>query len=197
MPENSKDKTISIKEKKTLFDDFVKVEQWDFTYRKREGGESDRIRRIIAGKEDACACLIYHREHKKYLLVEQFRAATTPAYDGWMEEIVAGYVDEGESKNDAVLREIREETGYKPESVSLLHTFYPSPGAFNERVYLYCCQVDESCKVGEGGGVDAHEDLKAVWVSIEEIEEGLRDGRWKDAKTIIALQHAVLTKNRE
>ena len=67
------------------------------------------------------------------VLVEQFRY---PAGETLL-EIPAGKLDPGESPVECALREMVEETGYQPETLTLLSKIYTTPGFSNEVIYLF------------------------------------------------------------
>jgi ADP-ribose pyrophosphatase len=67
------------------------------------------------------------------LLVKQFRKPVEKE----LLEIPAGGIDPGETPEDAVRREMREETGFLPQRVARLGGFYSAPGFCTEYLYLY------------------------------------------------------------
>jgi ADP-ribose pyrophosphatase len=67
------------------------------------------------------------------LLVRQFRTPTGKE----LLEIPAGGIEAGEMPQDAVYREMQEETGYRPQRVERLGGFYSAPGFCTEYLYLY------------------------------------------------------------
>lgn len=69
----------------------------------------------------------------RIVLVRQFR----PAVGTSMIELPAGHVDEGESPETAIQRELREETGYVCESVVYLGPFKIAPSRINNTLHLF------------------------------------------------------------
>ena len=67
------------------------------------------------------------------LMVNQFR---TPLGKNLL-EIPAGGIEKGEDAEAAVIREMQEETGFKPQKLVFLAGFYTSPGFSNEYLHLY------------------------------------------------------------
>ena len=72
-------------------------------------------------------------KHREIVLVRQFR----PAVGISMLELPAGHVDGRESPEEAVRRELREETGYVCDSVIYLGPFKISPSRINNTLHLF------------------------------------------------------------
>jgi ADP-ribose pyrophosphatase len=131
---------------------------------------------------NAICSLILNFDETKVLLVHQYR----PGKQGMMYEVPAGLIDPGENEDQAVLREIREETGYKAEDIEILYKspkpYFISPGYTTERLYFYVTKLkSEDVKVYEQE-LDHGEDIVCEWTDIEKVEK-LSD----DAKTILAI----------
>ncbi len=100
-------------------------------------------------------------------------------------------MEENENPQDCVIREVMEELGYKIVDPKLISTFYTSPGASTERVFLFYTEVSKQDKTEKGGG-NENEDIQLVKIPISEIEEKI--GELKDAKSILAVQWFLLKK---
>lgn len=72
-----------------------------------------------------------------FILVEQFR----PLVDAHVIELVAGLVDPGMTPEEAILKEIREETGYVGEHAHFLLQGPKSAGLTNETTLDYYVAV--------------------------------------------------------
>jgi len=164
--------------RKTVYDGFFKL--YKITY-EDEGNTFDR-EVFVTG--NAVAALLYDTRKDKFIFVKQFR----PAVDQDMLELVAGILDkEGESPEDAIAREIDEETGYAVDKIEHVLNFYPSPGAFAEKLHVFYAEV--SRKIGEGGGAEGeNENIKLIELS----KADLKEKSFNDAKTLIAVQWAQL-----
>ena len=84
-----------------------------------------------------------------------------------------------------------EELGYNINNPKLISTFYTSPGASTERIFLFFAEVSENDKTGIGGGNNGeNEDIQLVKIPVSEIPSKIL--KLKDAKTILALQWYLL-----
>jgi len=88
--------------------------------------------REIVERSD-CVAVIAVDADDNILLEKQFRQAINKE----LLEIPAGGIDAGEEPETAVVREMREETGFRPQKLKKLGGFYSSPGYTTEYLYLY------------------------------------------------------------
>lgn len=116
----------------------------------------------------------------KLLVVEQYRKPL----DLVQVEIPAGKLDAGEEPEQAALRELEEETGYRAKSLVHLHTFSTSPGFADEIIHLYFADELEPGDVH----LDDEEFLTCESITLEQAEQYIREGRIYDAKTLMAVQ---------
>ena len=157
------------------FDGFFKVDEIDVSH-ETLGGKMSRQRRLVFERGDAVAVLLYEPEDDEVVLVNQFRTPTLVArrrddpktQDGWITETVAGMIDDGESPEQAVIRETMEETGYRISSPEPIFAFFSSPGGTSERIFLYFAKINKKNRDGDGGGID-DEDLALVRMSAIEL----------------------------
>jgi nudix-type nucleoside diphosphatase (YffH/AdpP family) len=175
-----------------LFDDFFKIDELLVTHRQIDGTTSSVQRRLVFERGDSVAVLLFNRDRRAVVLVEQFKAPTliarrrdNPATtDGWLVETLAGMIDTGEAPEAAAIRETLEETGYRIREPELIGRFFVSPGGSSERVFLYFAEVGDADRVGKGGGID-DEDIKVLEIGLEELFEQLARGLIEDAKLAI------------
>jgi ADP-ribose pyrophosphatase len=115
----------------------------------------------------------------KLILVSQYRKP----FEEVLVEIPAGKLEKGEVPYDCAVRELEEETGYKPVELSLLTVVYPSPGFLTEKLYIYFCN-----KMVKGNiNFDEGENLTTEHMDYEAALKKVYSGEIKDAKTVIGI----------
>ena len=154
-------------------------------------GRAVRLRvdsvRLPSGKEttreivehDDCVAIIALDDADNVLLVKQYRKPVEKD----LLEIPAGGIDPGESPEDAVRREMREETGFLPQKVEKLGGFYSSPGFCTEYLHLYLASdlVPKPLKAEDS------ESITLVQVPLKEVKGLIASGAIVDAKSIAGL----------
>jgi len=130
------------------------------------------------------------------VLIRQFR----PPVDGCVVELPAGLVDKGESFEDAVRRELIEETGYRAEDVKFLTSGPMSSGASAEILSVYVATGLTHVGIGER---DETEDIEVFQVPLSALEKTLEDmkagGDYIDLKLygMIEMARKLLDPDRE
>jgi ADP-ribose pyrophosphatase len=110
-------------------------------------------------------------------LVRQKRAGA----NGWLLELPAGNVDDGEEPLSTARRELREETGLHGGDWVEVASVYTTPGFCDERMYLY---VATGLERGEPNP-DGSEELELVRVPVGDLPDLLDE--IEDAKTLAGL----------
>ena len=170
-----------------VLDGFIKVDETVLRHRRFDGSWSTSLTRLRVDRGDSAAAIITNLTTGRIMLVEQFKYPTLEGSGGWIVETTAGVIEAGETAEQAIAREIREEIGYVLTSLSRIATFYVSPGASSERVFLYWARVREAGRTGPGGGVAREgEDIAVRQYTPEQLWAALDRGEVIDAKTIIA-----------
>ena len=113
------------------------------------------------------------------LLVKQFRK---PAEEELL-ELPAGCVDPGEKPAATVSREMREETGFKPNKIKKLGGFYSSPGFCTEYMHVYLATE----LVADSLHAEDTDSIEVVRMPLEQIEGLIDSGAICDAKSIAGL----------
>jgi nudix-type nucleoside diphosphatase (YffH/AdpP family) len=184
---------IRNQKKEILSDAWYALYRYTFDYL-RSDGNWERQSREVFDRGNGAAVLLYDPDRRVVLLTRQFRM---PTYlngnpEGLLTEVCAGLLD-GLDPEAAIRQEILEETGFRVPSVQKVMEAYSSPGAVTESLSYYMSAYDLTMKVGPGGGL-AHEteDIELLEYSYKEVLEHLERGVFRDAKSIILLQHAAL-----
>jgi nudix-type nucleoside diphosphatase (YffH/AdpP family) len=184
---------VEIQKHTRVFDDFWKIDELIVSHQRSDGTMSPAERRLIFERGDCVAVMLYSLDTNAVVIVNQFtvpslvgRRRDDPATDdGWMTEVVSGMLDEGETPEQAAIRETLEETGYKIRDPVLISRFFPSPRGTSERVFLYFAEVREADRIGRGGGLEG-EDIKVVHLSTNELFAMLNNRQIEDPKLAIA-----------
>lgn len=138
---------------------------------------------------DAAAILLHDLDNEVVLLCEQFRAPAIKHGSGWLVELPAGMLDEGETAETCVRRETLEETGQIVGNPNRIATIYPSPGGSSERIHIFYGNVPLRQDLPDTAGITGEgEDIRIILMPVKEALARLRAGEFEDAKTVIALQ---------
>ena len=122
-------------------------------------------------------------EDPQVLMIRQYRYAA----DGYMYEIPAGRLDEGETPRDCAIRELKEETGCTAELMEPLLTMYTTPGFTDERIHLF---MATGLVAGETKH-EADEFLDLHPMRLSRALEMVEAGGIQDAKTALGLLFAA------
>ncbi|MFC2020091.1 NUDIX hydrolase [Chloroflexota bacterium] len=143
--------------------------------RTADGRESTR--EIVEHSD--CIAIVPVDADGNILLVSQYRKAVEKE----ILEIPAGGIEPGETPDDAVRREMREETGYLPRRIQRLGGFYSAPGYSSEYLYLYLA-TDLTPSPLRAEDTD---DITLVRLPAGQIPELIATGRLADAKSLAGL----------
>lgn len=141
--------------------------------------------KLLKGKRDGSAVVIVPltKEHNTILVVQP-RVFTENTIGV---EVPAGYIDPGETPEEAALRELKEETGYEPTELIHLASYYQDQGissAYNHAFLALNCE-----KVSDQN-LDESEYISYLECKLTEALELVEDGTIQDANSIIALTKA-------
>lgn len=185
---------VTIIHEKVLYRGWSTLKEYTIDYQ-FENGEKARLLREIYNSGDGAAVLLYNEEKETVILVRQFRlAALVNGHpDGFLLECCAGMLDKN-TPEATIIKEIEEETGYRVSEIQKAGSVYATPGAHMEKIYLYLAPYRDFMKVSQGGGNrEEHEEIELVEWSFEECRNAVAQGLIEDAKTLILIQHAMLT----
>lgn len=158
----------------TIFDGRV-VHLKVHTVRLPDGNES---KREIIYHQGAVGIVALDAE-QQVLLVKQFRlGANAVTY-----EIPAGLLEPNEDPVDAISRELREETGYRPLNVSAIGGVFLAPGYTTEYIHLYYADDYEYAPLEQ----DEDEFVEALRIPFVDALKMIDNGIIIEGKSIVAL----------
>jgi ADP-ribose pyrophosphatase len=126
-----------------------------------------------------CVAIVAVDDKDNVLLVKQFRKPVEKE----LLEIPAGGIDAGEGPEEAVIREMREETGFWPQKLERLGGFYSTPGYGTEYLYLYLATDLTPSRLY----AEDTEDIEIVRVPVKKIPGLISSGKICDSKSIAGL----------
>lgn len=131
------------------------------------------------------------------VLIRQFRL---PAYlangKGELIEIVAGHVEAGEQLAEAARRECLEEIGVAPSGLTELFTYFPTPGASDERITLFLGLVDAAQVPDRAGSAVEQEETHPFRISIDAALAAMASSTMHNGLLVMALHWLALNRGR-
>lgn len=143
--------------------------------------------REIAEHSDS-VCMVPIDDQGNVLMVRQYRK---PA-EADLLEVPAGGIEAGEASEEAVLRELKEETGYTAGKLQLLSSFWIAPGWCTEFMHAYLATDLSPASLA----ADEDENITVVRVPLEEVIGLMERGDIQDAKSIASLLLAIRAVGR-
>ena len=137
---------------------------------------------------NGAVCVIPITADNEVICVRQYRYAIRKP----LLEIPAGKLDRiDEDPNEAVRRELREETGATSENITYLGLYYGSPALIDEKIYMYMAQ---DLSYGESD-LDDDEFLEVIKIPLEDMVNMVLRGEIEDGKTQSAVLRAYMILN--
>jgi len=124
-------------------------------------------------------------EENKLILVRQYRHGA----DIISLEIPGGVIDGDEAPEEAIKRELLEETGYSFSKAELISTAYPNPATATNVTYTYL--LTGGIKT-QDQALDEHEILEVEEYTIEEVKQLLLDNKIAQALHSTALFYGLI-----
>jgi len=134
-------------------------------------------REIVEHGETVCVVPLDGRGN--VLLVEQYRK---PAGTRLL-EVPAGGIDEGETPEEATLRELQEEVGVTAGKLEKLTAFWLAPGFCTERMHAYLATELEPSSLK----ADDDEAIRVVPTPLDSVLGLIKDNAIRDVKSIATL----------
>ena len=187
---------LEIKEREVLYENVFRYVRFKLRHRLFKDGWTPVLTRELMERSSAAGILPYDPILDQVVLISQFRpgAITETSlkrgkqHSPWLIEIIAGCLDEGETPDQVAVREAKEEAGCNILELYPLSDYYVSPGCSDEYLHLFCGRIDASHIGGSWGLEEDNEDIFAFALAADEAFELLRQGKFKTAPAIVALQ---------
>ena len=180
---------FKILNKKNIHNGFFKMNEITLKYKKYDGSWSNEIKRELFGGAQVSAVLPYDPENKKIVLIQQFRPGTISRdSNNYLDEIVAGIIDPGETPEDTAIRECLEETGCKVKNLRSIQGYFPAPGSSESFYHLFLAEVIAPDKEIIRGLENENEDILVKSYTFEQVKEKMEKNEILNGLTLIALQ---------
>ena len=134
--------------------------------------------------------LCYIEKENKYLMLHRTSKKKDGNKDKWIG--VGGHFEKGESPEECLLREVKEETGLDLEEViesKVGNKLYLSPGMTDESVSLVYCTCSGEISTEN---LEEDEDIETILLSKEDAIKILNSNERCDIKFFMALQNFII-----
>ena len=180
-------------ESRVLSDDWAELRTTRLRITDRDGNVSEQWRETY-DRGDGAVILPFDPERRHVLLGRQFRwpAAYKGDPEPYLIEAAAGLLDDADPEA-RIRAEAEEELGLSLGPVTWLYALYMSPGSVTERLHFFTAPYAAADATARFGGLaEEGEEIEIMDVPLADALDWVRDGRIRDCKTVILLQHAAL-----
>lgn len=130
---------------------------------------------------------LVHTQEGKYVILRQYR----PVVEDFTRELPSGHVEEGETPQEAMARELREETGCEAEDLTLLGELIPDTGRLENRLWAFYI---EGVKVDIIPDPAVNEGIEVTLVTGAELIEMIEQGEMRHALDLSVINLAITKK---
>ncbi len=139
-------------------------------------------------RHPGAAAVVPVKDDGTIVLIRQFRHAA----GGFIYEIPAGTLHQGEEPLVCAARELEEEIGYRASTFEHLTSILPAPGYTDEVIHIY----KATGLIKGTQKLDHDEVLEIVEMPLEKALAHIKEGTIRDSKTIIGLQSVYLSHRK-
>src|SRR2546421_29024 len=108
--------------------------------------------------------------------------------DRWVWELPGGYLDPEEDPAVCAAREVEEETGWRPRSMTPLHTFQPMVGTIDQENLVYLSRGADHT----GADPDINEVAQGAWSPLDDVRDLMAQGEIVGAGSVTGLLAVLL-----
>ncbi|ARK13686.2 GDP-mannose pyrophosphatase NudK [Fibrivirga algicola] len=182
---------VRITDEKLLSDNWYVLKRYTFEYQQANGTWTTQQREAY-DRGNGATILLHNPAADTVILTCQFRLPTYVNGNdtGMLIETCAGLLDD-DHPDDAIRREMEEETGYRISAVEKVMEAYMSPGSVTERLFFYLAEYSADTTRTSGGGID-EEDIDVLELPLTDAMRMVETGEIMDGKTIMLLYHLRL-----
>ena len=120
----------------------------------------------------------------KVIIVRQYR----PAIEDYVYELPSGHLEKEETPQQAIIRELKEETNCIARNVILLGKNYPDTGRLENRQWAF---YSDDIKVNEFPALSENEGIEVCLISLEVFFKMIREGKFKHALDLCVVALAI------
>lgn len=140
--------------------------------------DGDSAKREVV-KHPGAVAIVAVDDDQQVLLVQQFRLPAGKI----LYELPAGTLEQDETPKACAIRELREETGYRPVKLESIGGLYTAPGYTDEYIHLFYATGYEHDPLEQ----DVDEFVEAVRIPLTEALTMIDQGKIADGKTLSGL----------
>ncbi len=136
-----------------------------------------------------CVLAVAITKDKEVILIEQYRH---PIQQQSI-EFPGGFIDDSETPETAIIRELQEETGYSFTGYHYLGKTYSNPGVLNNATHLFVATGGE--KISDQS-LDANEEINILLKSLQEVKVMIHTYQFKQSMHELCFYRATELLNK-
>jgi len=190
------EQAVELVRREVAFEGYFKVIRYFLRHTLHNGGMSGTISREVFERGQAGAVLPYDPQRDEVVLIRQFRAGTYAAgRHPWTWEVVAGIIEENETAEDMVRREMVEEANLSVDELLPIQNLMLTPGACSEACRIFLGRVDTAKAGGVFGLADEHEDILVKVLPFAEAYAMVQRNEVDNAVAVVAVLWLALHRD--
>lgn len=190
------EETAELVRHEVAFQGYFKVGRYFFRHTLHKGGMSGLVSREVFERGQAGAVLLYDPGRDEVVMIRQFRAgAYVAGRHPWVWEAVAGIIEENETAEQMIRREVVEEANLEVGELLPITSVMLTPGACSEACQVFLGRVDASKAGGVFGLAAEHEDILVKVIPFAEAYAMVERDEVDNAVGVIALLWLALHRD--